>query len=146
VSQISPDPKFTTAREFSTRIRDDGGAETHVHVDCTLADVAAATNLRPEDAAFALNEIGLLVKRMSKTKDKVDHEVIVNGDTPSEQGTGSETGGGDDDEAEEDEDDSNIVVITRQMVERIASERSIKRAVLDLNCVIDPPPPPPSET
>lgn len=108
--------------------------------------MAAATNLRPEDAAFALNEIGLLVKRMSKAKDKVDHEVIVNGDTPSEQDTGSEAGGVDDDEAEEDEDDNNIVVITRQMVERIASERSIKRAVLDLNCVIDSPPPPPSET
>jgi histone acetyltransferase HTATIP/histone acetyltransferase MYST1 len=32
-------------------------------VHCTLADVARATNLRVEDAAFALNECGLLVRR-----------------------------------------------------------------------------------
>lgn len=32
-------------------------------MDCTLADIARATNLRIEDAAFALNECGLLMRR-----------------------------------------------------------------------------------
>ena len=36
---------------------------SHVVVRCTLEDIARATNLRPEDAAFALNECGLLSRR-----------------------------------------------------------------------------------
>jgi len=38
----------------------DGSATSHVVVQCTLAEIARATNLRVEDAAFALNECGLL--------------------------------------------------------------------------------------
>jgi histone acetyltransferase MYST1 len=43
-------------------------------VDCTLADIARATNLRIEDAAFALNECGLLMRRKAGIS---DDEVIV---------------------------------------------------------------------
>ncbi|KAG2364692.1 acyl-CoA N-acyltransferase [Suillus spraguei] len=38
----------------------DGSATSHVVVRSTLAEIASATNLRIEDAAFALNECGLL--------------------------------------------------------------------------------------
>ena len=43
-------------------------------MDCTLADIARATNLRIEDAAFALNECGLLVRRKAGIS---DDDVIV---------------------------------------------------------------------
>jgi histone acetyltransferase MYST1 len=68
------DPIFTTERVFETTHREDGGADTHVRVDCTLADIARATNLRIEDAAFALNECGLLMRRKSGIS---DDDVIV---------------------------------------------------------------------
>lgn len=47
-------------RAVSTRSNPDGSATSHVVVRCTLAEIASATNLRIEDAAFALNECGLL--------------------------------------------------------------------------------------
>ena len=59
---------------FETTHREDGGADTHVRIDCTLADVARATNLRVEDAAFALNECGLLMRRKAGVS---DGDVIV---------------------------------------------------------------------
>ena len=68
------DPIFTTERVFETTHREDGGADTHVRVDCTLADIARATNLRIEDAAFALNECGLLMRRKAGIS---DDDVIV---------------------------------------------------------------------
>jgi histone acetyltransferase HTATIP/histone acetyltransferase MYST1 len=73
-----------------------------------LADIARVTNLRPEDAAFALNEVGLLTKRLKSEGD---------GDEEGEDGE---------------------IIITRVMVERVAAERKIKRMVLDLNCVLLP--------
>ncbi|KAJ2911482.1 hypothetical protein MD484_g8935, partial [Candolleomyces efflorescens] len=101
-------PKFTTDRQFQTKLREDGAAETHIHTRCTLADIARVTNLRPEDAAFALNEVGLLTKRLRSEED------------------------------EEEEGEDGDIVITRVMVERVAAERKIKRMVLDLNCVLLP--------
>ena len=68
------DPTFTSERVFETTHREDGGADTHVRVDCTLADIARATNLRIEDAAFALNECGLLMRRKAGIS---DDDVIV---------------------------------------------------------------------
>lgn len=61
------DPLFTTDRLFETSMQEDGAAVTHILVQCTLADIARATNLRVEDAAFALNECGLLEKRKGGT-------------------------------------------------------------------------------
>src|SRR5438105_1559223 len=68
------DPIFTTERVFETTPREDGGADTHVQVKCTLADIARATNLRPDDAAFALNECGMLMRRLS---DESEQDTIV---------------------------------------------------------------------
>jgi histone acetyltransferase HTATIP/histone acetyltransferase MYST1 len=50
-------------RTYETVPAQDGSAAVHTIVRCTLADLARATNLRVEDAAFALNECGLLVRR-----------------------------------------------------------------------------------
>jgi hypothetical protein len=44
----------------------DGSATSHVVVQCTLADLARATNLRLDDAAFALNECGLLERQVGQ--------------------------------------------------------------------------------
>ena len=57
------DPLFKTLRSFTTTQNPDGSATTHVVVKCTLSDLARATNLRIEDAAFAMNECGLLRMR-----------------------------------------------------------------------------------
>jgi histone acetyltransferase MYST1 len=59
------DPLFTTLRTIETTPNPDGSATSHAVVRCTLKDIARATNLRVEDAAFALNECGLLTKRRS---------------------------------------------------------------------------------
>ncbi|KAG6864383.1 hypothetical protein C0991_010014, partial [Blastosporella zonata] len=59
------DPAFASYRKLVTECNEDGSATTHVVVNCTLVDIAHATNLRVDDAAFALNEVGLLVKRIA---------------------------------------------------------------------------------
>jgi hypothetical protein len=46
-------------------------------VKCTLTDIARATNLRIEDAAFALNECGLLTKRRERDGEEVSEEIVV---------------------------------------------------------------------
>lgn len=65
---------FTSLRVFETTHNEDGSAVTQIMVRCTLADIARATNLRIEDAAFALNECGLLMK---KAAGEADGEVVV---------------------------------------------------------------------
>ncbi|EPQ61148.1 hypothetical protein GLOTRDRAFT_113584 [Gloeophyllum trabeum ATCC 11539] len=52
-------------------------ATSHVTVRCTLADIAQATNLRVEDAAFALNECGLLLRRQTAGEDDGEQIVLV---------------------------------------------------------------------
>lgn len=51
---------LNSLRRIETVSNPDGSATSHVVVQCTLAEIARATNLRVEDAAFALNECGLL--------------------------------------------------------------------------------------
>jgi histone acetyltransferase MYST1 len=55
---------FTTERIFDTVGQKDGTAVTAITTQCTLEDIARATNLRVEDAAFALKECGLLTERL----------------------------------------------------------------------------------
>ena len=55
----------------------DGSATTHAIVRCTLADLARATNLRIEDAAFAMNECGLLRMRGKNGRDADATDMIV---------------------------------------------------------------------
>ncbi|OBZ79378.1 putative MYST-like histone acetyltransferase 1 [Grifola frondosa] len=62
ISDLS-DPMYTSLRAVETTANADGSATSHVVVRCSLADVARATNLRVDDAAFALNECGLLIRR-----------------------------------------------------------------------------------
>jgi len=77
VQSISPghnsyygvDMTFTVRRTFETTPNADGGADTNVKVECELDDVARATNLRVDDAAFALNECGLLMRRMCQDQE-----------------------------------------------------------------------------
>lgn len=104
----SPDTSealFNRFRSFETRANPDGSATTRVFVRCSLNDLARATNLRPEDAAFALNECGLITKRLC---------VRANG-------------------AEEELD--QLVVVGRETVEAVATERNVKRMCMDLSCV-----------
>ncbi|KAH9043890.1 acyl-CoA N-acyltransferase [Lactarius pseudohatsudake] len=56
-------PAAHLQRTYETVSAPDGSAAVHVVARCTLAELARATNLRVEDAAFALNECGLLVRR-----------------------------------------------------------------------------------
>ncbi|KAF5328490.1 hypothetical protein D9611_014543 [Ephemerocybe angulata] len=131
------EPMFTSDREFVTRLRSDGSAETHVHVYCTLADIARATNLRPDDVAFALNECGLLMKRMSKRDRDENRSPSVNKESSNLNGRTESIAVrlGDEDDDSDDEEEGGTIVITREMVEKVAKERNVKRMVLDLNCV-----------
>ena len=84
-------------------------------VRCTLADIARATNLRVEDAAFALNECGLMVKRI-QAKDAGEKAVVG-----AEGGTGfAGVSAGD------------VIMMTRQMVEKVAKERNVKKPCMDI--------------
>lgn len=55
----------------------DGSATTHIVVKCTLADLSRATNLRAEDAAFAMNECGLLRMRGKNGREDDATDLIV---------------------------------------------------------------------
>ncbi|CCM03718.1 uncharacterized protein FIBRA_05864 [Fibroporia radiculosa] len=70
------EPMFTNLRTVETTPNPDGSATAHVVVQCTLTDIARATNLRVDDAAFALNECGLLIRRR-KEDDSVEEVVVV---------------------------------------------------------------------
>jgi histone acetyltransferase MYST1 len=70
----SIDDKLASFRNFITTANPDGSATTHVKIECTLADIAEATNLRIEDAAFAMQEVGLLDRCGQIRKPGVDRE------------------------------------------------------------------------
>ena len=115
VAELLIDPQFSSMRTFTTTMLEDGSAETHVSVRCTLSDIARATNLRVEDAAFALNECGLLAKRIQAS----ENERTVG--AGAEVGTGmAEVGAGD------------VIVLTRPMVEKVSRERNVKKPCMDI--------------
>ncbi|KAK0433936.1 acyl-CoA N-acyltransferase [Desarmillaria tabescens] len=58
------DELFSSLRTFVTKLLPSGGATTDITLECTLQDIAQATNLRVDDTAFAMNEVGLLVRRL----------------------------------------------------------------------------------
>lgn len=89
----------------------DGSASTNLVIKCTLADISRATNLRVEDAAFALNEVGLLARRL-----RIDDE-DRNMDSEEEQ-------------------PDEMIVLTREMVEAVALERKVKIPCIRLNHVL----------
>ncbi|OSD05690.1 acyl-CoA N-acyltransferase [Trametes coccinea BRFM310] len=121
------DPMWTSLRTLETTAHADGSATTHVVVRCTLADVAGATNLRVEDAAFALNECGLLIRRRTERVPAPAPALA-----PAE---------GDGAEAHEPPAgvrvrEEDVVVVTREMVEAVAKARDVKRMCLDLHHVL----------
>ncbi|THH27487.1 hypothetical protein EUX98_g6706 [Antrodiella citrinella] len=71
------DPVFSTLRTIETTANLDGSASSHVVVNCALSDIARATGLRVEDAAFALNECGLLTRRRTQKDEDGEEEIVI---------------------------------------------------------------------
>ncbi|KAF8174723.1 acyl-CoA N-acyltransferase [Pholiota molesta] len=118
-----PNAVFTTKRTMRTVPRPDGGAETHVELRCTLEDIATATNLRIDDAAFALSECGLLTRR------------IVNQEKRAANG-GGEVVEGDGQQQQQPISGSDTILITRELVDKVMEERNIKMMYMIPDCVI----------
>ncbi|KAF7369002.1 Acyl-CoA N-acyltransferase [Mycena venus] len=114
-------------RTFEMTANANGSATVDVVLRCTLRDIARATNLRVEDAAFALNEIGLLALRLSsEDAEEVRQSMQMEQD--------SHMGGA---EASAPPNNSNkFVFISRAMVERVAADRKVKvpLAAITLAC------------
>jgi histone acetyltransferase MYST1 len=100
------DRLFTSLRVIHTTANEDGSATSHVIVRCTLADLARATNLRVDDAAFALNECGMLDRRGLNGEGNKGEKVV------------------------------EVIAITRDMVEKVARERKVKMMYVDLAHVL----------
>ncbi|KAF5385612.1 hypothetical protein D9757_006804 [Collybiopsis confluens] len=137
------DEKLAAFRTFVTTRNPDGSATVHLKVHCSLSDIAKATNLRVEDTAFALGEMGMLdkwgkgKKRRKREGSRLngngngygdgdgDHKVHTNRTGNGEEGKGMEEGNGRGDQ---------MIILTREMVEKAAKERGVKGlAVLNLN-------------
>ena len=88
-------------RTFTTTMPEDGSAETHVSVRCTLSDIARATNLRVE-------------VNVGCGEDASENERSVG--AGAKVGTGmAEVGAGD------------VIMLTRQMVEKVSREQNVKK-------------------
>ena len=133
---------WTALRTVETRANADGSATTHVVVRCTLADVARACNLRVEDAAFALNECGLLVRRLppNPVPDANSKHAPNAGDVDGgiEAGTGAGAAAGSNNITNNNNANNvgETLAITREMVEAVARERDVKRMCMDLAHVL----------
>ncbi|KAJ7103744.1 acyl-CoA N-acyltransferase [Mycena epipterygia] len=110
-------------RTFEMTANPNGSATVDVVLRCTLRDIARATNLRVEDAAFALNEIGLLALRLaSEDAEEVRHTLQATQDA----GTDAPV------------DNANkFVFISRAMVERVAADRNVKKPCMEVEYCID---------
>lgn len=109
-SYLPLDQLFNSTRNFVTEANKDGSAKTDVVLQCTLRDIARATNLRPDDAAFAMHEIGLLVKMFTTTNEQNPEEV------------------------------QDHVALTRELVEQIAEAKGVKALpMMGLEYVCLPP-------
>jgi len=106
-SQNETDRVYRTNRFLRTSANPNGSATTHVFASCSLEDISKATSLRIDDVAFALHECGLL-KRVRTLGD----------------------------EGREDGDVKDVIVISREMVEAVATERAVKRLVMEVQCVL----------
>ena len=132
---------WTALRTVETRANADGSATTHVVVRCTLADVARACNLRVEDAAFALNECGLLVRRLPPAPSPTanlnanakQNSVDAQGGTEAVAGA---VAGSNNNNNSNSNNVGETLAITREMVEAVARERDVKRMCMDLAHVL----------
>ncbi|KAJ8088860.1 hypothetical protein PM082_014106 [Marasmius tenuissimus] len=141
---IDLDESINSLRTFVTTANPDGSASTHLQVQCTLTDISRATNLRAEDAAFALNEMGMLRRwghapsprpiPNSQSSRSGLNSPIRNGNSNGSNGnrrstslvTGSYFGDAGGDAGEETEENEYVIVVTREMVEKVAEERHVK--------------------
>lgn len=121
--------EFTSRfREYETCRNPNGSVTINVVVRCTLADIARATNLRVEDAAFALHEVGLLARRVQDEGSKEE-------DDPTED---------EDDAMSQDEyrsakgkrKENDVIVVSREMVEKVALDRKVKVPCMDMSRVL----------
>ncbi|EIN13298.1 acyl-CoA N-acyltransferase [Punctularia strigosozonata HHB-11173 SS5] len=104
-----PNTSLTSRRTLVTRGNPDGSATTHVVVHCTLEDLSRATYIRVEDAAFALNECGLLLRKKHVEGNTRNGEEAVDGE-PAEQ---------------------MIVVVSREMIDEVARQWGLKRMCME---------------
>ncbi|KAJ6567747.1 acyl-CoA N-acyltransferase [Mycena vulgaris] len=118
------DAEFLSSfRSFEMTRNENGSATVDVVLRCTLRDIARATNLRVEDAAFALNEIGLLALRLaSEDVEEVRHTL------QAEQDAGTDTPA---------DSTNKFVFISRAMVERVAADRKVKVPCMEVEYCID---------
>jgi histone acetyltransferase HTATIP/histone acetyltransferase MYST1 len=112
-----------------------GSATVDVVLRCTLRDIARATNLRVEDAAFALNEIGLLALRLSsEDAEEVRQTLRAEQDAGVGAGAGAGTGGV---EPAPTDNANKFVFISRSMVERVAADRKVKVPCMEVEYCIE---------
>ncbi|KAJ7678282.1 acyl-CoA N-acyltransferase [Mycena polygramma] len=117
------DAEFLSSfRAYEMTANPNGSATVDVVLRCTLRDIAKATNLRVEDAAFALNEIGLLALRLSSEDPDEVRQTLQ-----------AETAGG----AEPANSPNKFVFISRAMVERVAVDRKVKVPCMEVEYCID---------
>jgi hypothetical protein len=92
----------------------DGSATVHIVIRCTLYQIAQASNLRVDDVAFTLHEVGLL-----------DKTIVLD---PQNQSDSPNT-----DVLFSPED---TVEITREKIEEVSAERNVKPPSMHPLCVL----------
>ncbi|KAI6032419.1 acyl-CoA N-acyltransferase, partial [Pisolithus marmoratus] len=111
---------LASLRKVITTSNPDGSATSHVVVRCTLADIAHATNLRVEDAAFALAECGLLERMQMVARQGADGENSVGEEDKTDDGDSLE---------DREHNERAVITITREM-------RHVKEMCLSLAHVL----------
>lgn len=121
-------------RKIITTPNVDGSATSHVVVRCTLADIARATNLRVDDATFALAECGLLERVQVAARQRgADGDSGVGEEDKMDDGDGNGNGNG---VEGQEHSDRVVIAITRERVEAVARERHVKEMYLSLAHVL----------
>ncbi|PWN20721.1 acyl-CoA N-acyltransferase [Microstroma glucosiphilum] len=108
----------------------------------TLERIAQATNLRVEDTAFALSELGLLKMRLAKVPkgvyeggdEKPEGAEVAEGSSTMNAGVGGEAAGASS-TASTSTGPGPVILITQEAVKEAVLRRKIKRPVLDTSYV-----------
>jgi hypothetical protein len=103
------------SRRVYLPVRDsDGSASIHIVIRCTLLQIAQASNLRVDDVAFTLHEVGLLDQTIV-----LDHESQQ--DSPNTDVFFSP---------------EDTVEITREKIEDVSRKRNVKSPLMNPLCVL----------
>ncbi|KAG7090604.1 hypothetical protein E1B28_009706 [Marasmius oreades] len=145
---IDIDESINSLRNYVTTSNPDGSASTHLQIQCSLADISRATNLRIEDAAFALNEMGMLRKwghappprkvGGSQSSRSGLSPPIKNGNSNGSTRSVSVLGGsaaaaGD---IGNEGDNGYVIILTREMVEKVVEERHVKPPCMKMQYIL----------